>query len=213
MAIEHSGLKKAEIARRMGVHPNRITPLTKTTKDSRFSPALAKVTGVNLNWLVSGEGSMLDKEPVQTNTETLKSVPLVNWENGEELADALLAGHDQVVTYAAEAFDLDYAHAPDSAGEQAFGMMMEGISMEAPPGVYPSLQRGAILIFDPSADQGTNDFGLVKVADASEWIVRKVIREPNGKYSLVATNPSFPTLTNIEVEHIIWMIGGYLPLI
>lgn len=83
---------------------------------------------------------------------------------------------------------------PANCGINAFAVVMEGKSMEAPQGEVSFLE-GDILIFDPELTPKSGDYVLVKEANkeanSDSAILRMYVKEPRG-FILKSANPQYP---------------------
>jgi transcriptional regulator with XRE-family HTH domain len=74
-ALNYAGLSQAELSERINVSESTVSQWlsgeTKTIKSSNASK-VARACGVNLNWIATGEGSMLGK---QTSPNSLENSP------------------------------------------------------------------------------------------------------------------------------------------
>ncbi|MCA0404162.1 MAG: helix-turn-helix transcriptional regulator [Proteobacteria bacterium] len=84
-ALEHCKMKKADLARAIGVKPQVIQFLCNSqTQSSRFTFEIAIALGLNAQWLATGEGTMLViDDPKQQFLTTYKKVPLLDSSNLE----------------------------------------------------------------------------------------------------------------------------------
>lgn len=65
LVLDVLGLTQTELAEKCGAGPQAINNIIRQGQPIRedFARTVRRLTGVNLNWLLSGEGPMLKKEP------------------------------------------------------------------------------------------------------------------------------------------------------
>lgn len=186
LARKHAKLTQTQLARLADIKSqSTIAELEKTGLGSTFAPALARVTGVSVDWLATGKGHML---PVE-NTRPIsakKKVPLISWVqagNWCEVEDVFAAGE-------ADEWESAYQSTP---GDNAFALLVSGDSMTSP---YPgelSFPPGTIIIVDPARASGPGDYVVAKDVSTQQATFKRLTFD-GGRWFLKPLNPTYPTL-------------------
>jgi SOS-response transcriptional repressor LexA len=185
-ARKHAKLTQTQLAKLANIKSqSTVAELERSGLGSAFTPALARVTGVSVDWLANGVGHML---PVE-NTSPIsprKRVPLISWVQAgswSEVQDVFAAGE-------ADEWESAYSSMP---GESAFALLVKGDSMTSP---YPgelTFPPGTIIIVDPGRGAGPNDFVLAKDVSTQGATFKKLVFD-GGRWFLKPLNPTYPTI-------------------
>lgn len=161
-AREHAGLKKADVARELGVSRTAISNWDSGKSDSMRSGLLsqfATLTGVSIVWLINGTGNMLD------NPETVVCIKTVNTAASFSIPSSVLTKLGVSVSEI-ESFEVE----DDS--------------------LAPELPRHSVLLINKQLTS-VNDGAFYAFRINGRVTVRKVFRTSNG-FMLRPTNSLFP---------------------
>lgn len=202
MCMDRLGLpargRQAYLKNRFGVSQ----PTAKDWLDGKFMPARDKLVrmqkdfGVNLEWLLAGEGEMLPDESRPVNGSVLvhgapdmREVPLISFVEAGVWSDS---NDPYPRGQGMEAIGID----PELAAHLsrvAFALKIEGHSME------PEFQPGDVIVVDPNIQPRPGDLVVAKL-DGEEKATFKKYRDRgldtdgNRVIELVPLNPDYPTL-------------------
>lgn len=196
LAMEHSGVKQAQLARTCGVKPPSVHGwLSGKSKFLRGENLLraAHVLGVNQQWLATGEGLMIP--PTNTGPARLSlgkdeepefwaatgAVPLISWVRAgawHEVADPYAVGDAE-----------EWLPCPVKHGPRTYCLRVRGDSMNNPGG-RPSYANGDIIFVDPDRGSNHGDRVIVRLDDQAEATFKQLHIE-DGRKMLKALNPDW----------------------
>ncbi|HTY01391.1 MAG TPA: S24 family peptidase [Bacteroidota bacterium] len=186
-ARENKGTDQIALAGKVGVATRTLQRWEKgeQTPDGLAITALAKATGVQPNWLLTGEGEMY---PVPSRPDNVYPLPgsarrrtkLVDL----PLISAVPAG--KVATIFHPDYADDYVTVDDIRDPSAFALKVKGQSMS------PRIEDGDVVIVSPQQEARSGDICVVRVN--GEDTLKKVKFE--GIYiHLIPLNPDFEPVT------------------
>ena len=180
---ERLGLSQTEIASRMGMKLPRVSNWFqgRNYPRKRERVDLARILGVNLSWLIQGEGEpeiKIEESPAPYGGFVFpREVGIVSWSH---------AG--QAASYEEIPKDWREKVATSSRDRRAFGVVVEGDCMA------PKYLPGDILIVEPSHEPRNGKPVVAKLVDDAVQ-VRVYTRMPGGKIRLASLKPDiYPTL-------------------
>lgn len=146
---------------------------------------MAERLGVNVNWLLTGQGEMLTSALGESNVEIgpdiRGAVPEISW---------VQAGAWCEVIDLFEPGDADHWWpCPVPHGPHTYVLRVRGNSMTAPHGI--SFPDGELIFVDPDVPPENGRFVIVKLEDTQEATFKKLVIEGKDMY-LEALNPSWP---------------------
>jgi phage repressor protein C with HTH and peptisase S24 domain len=195
------GLSQSEIASRLGTNTGRVNHWFSGRNFPRIAERvrLAELLGVNLDWLIKGEG------PVEKNLQTL-SEPAASYGTDaiifpREVGVVSWSHAGQAASYEEIPKDWRDKVATTSRDRKAFGVVVEGDCME------PKYLHGDILIIEPSSEPRNGKPVVAKLKDDAVQ-VRIFTKMPGGKIRLATMKPEiYPTLDHSPADfHWIWPV-------
>jgi repressor LexA len=169
---KRAGLTQVELAEKLGIAYPTLNKYERghRTPDAALLNRVAKLLGCNPGWLLSGERTDIDAQPVSNEVPTA-STPVLN-----RIPDSF-PEHVQEET-------AEYISLPGiPAGSYSF--IVKGESMS------PAIRENDYVIFKPVDEVKSGDIVLVN----NEWgesILRRYCRK-NSKTYLVSDNPEYPS--------------------
>jgi len=186
-ARENKGAEQATLASKIGVATRTLQRWEKgdQTPDGLAITALAKATGVQPNWLLTGEGEMY---PVPSRPDNVIPLPGTNRRRTKlvelPLISAVPAG--KVATIFHPDYSDDYVTIDDIRDPSAFALKVKGQSMS------PRIEDGDVVIVSPQQEARSGDICVIRVN--GEDTLKKVKFE--GIYvHLIPLNPDFEPVT------------------
>jgi SOS-response transcriptional repressor LexA len=189
-ALDRRGLTQAQLARATGVDEATISALIKRDSTrSDFASKLAAGLGVQLPWLLSGDGHSGLEHSLHENVEPYpirrSRLPLISWVSAGLKGDA----NDPYAPGNAEAFiDFD-----SDASSSAFCLRVRGDSMVRPDGSEPSFPDGCIIGVEPRRKPKSLEFAVFRFNDSDEATFKQYVVD--GPLRLLKPlNPSYPNI-------------------
>ncbi len=186
-ARENKGADQISLAAKIGVAARTLQRWEKgeQTPDGLAITALAKATGVQPNWLLTGDGEMY---PVPSRPDNVYPLPGANRRRAKlvdlPLISAVPAG--KVATIFHPDYADDYVTVDDIRDPSAFALKVKGQSMS------PRIEDGDVVIVSPQQEARSGDICVVRVN--GEDTLKKVKFE--GTYiHLIPLNPDFEPVT------------------
>ncbi len=186
-ARENKGADQATLAGKVGVATRTLQRWEKgdQTPDGLALTALAKVTGVQPNWLLTGGGEMY---PVPSRPDNVYPLPGASRRRTKlvdlPLVSAVPAG--KVATIFHPDYTDDFVTVDDIRDPSAFALKVKGQSMS------PRIEDGDVVIVSPQQEARSGDICVVRVN--GEDTLKKVKFE--GVYiHLIPLNPDFEPVT------------------
>lgn len=130
------------------------------SKNTLKAVELAQLFGVNVNWLVTGQGEMTDNknyglgnvEPVPNNfDERTRYAPVLNYVQAGVFTEIGDNGYDEYLAYN-----------NDKVSDNAYWLIVKGDSMT------PDFQEGDLLLVDANRQPKSGDYVIAKIADENE---------------------------------------------
>lgn len=188
-ARKHAGLTQVELSKRTGIPQSTISTAERLGHGSSETSIYAKACGVDVHWLATGDGQMLDKNIPVTNTgvsnieavEVTRGVPLISWVKAGTWADV----SDPFQPGDAE----EWLPCPVRHGPRTYAVRVRGESMFNPGG-RPSYSDGDILFVDPDREAQPGDRVIVRLDDNAEATFKQLVVE-DGRRLLKALNPEW----------------------
>lgn len=193
-AIEADGRTKTAIAEAIGVHPPALSRWLKgSPPEMTHATKIAKVLNVNVQWLLTGEGEMVEIQAA-SNARILESVadiftgtvPVISWAHaGAAASYEELPPHwqDRIPTMCKSA--------------RAFGLIVEGDSMT------PQCLPGDIVTVDPDIELRNGCLVVAKMKNDGVML-RRFTRIDSGRVKLIAYNTLYPS-TEHELAEFHWI--------
>lgn len=186
-ARENKGAEQATLSAKIGVATRTLQRWEKgeQTPDGLAITALAKATGVQPNWLLTGEGEMYQ---VPSRPDNVIPLPGTNRRRTKlvelPLISAVPAG--KVATIFHPDYSDDYVTVDDIRDPSAFALKVKGQSMS------PRIEDGDVVIVSPQQEARSGDICVIRVN--GEDTLKKVKFE--GIYvHLIPLNPDFEPVT------------------
>jgi len=171
-ARERYHITQAALAKKVGVSRISVTQWesgsTKGLKPRNLLAA-ARVLGVDVNWLVYGNGPM--RRPA---TYAITRVPVVSWDDAGRFDDVVREG--ECAEYVDAAFD---------PTDQLFAAVMPDNSME------PTIPKGATLVVDAGMESEHLDYVIAIHELSGDVSCRQLVRDGGRRY-LKAENHAYP---------------------
>jgi repressor LexA len=191
------GLDQKTLAARVDVATRTIQRWENSEQvpDSNYLMRVAKATGVNPHWLLTGTGTMTEQKGSNVMTLStaryrkvgLTSVPLLSSVPGG--APSLMFHPDHVEKY----ITVDDVYDPN-----AFALEVRGNSMA------PKIEDGDIIVVSPKLEPRSGDICVVRVSD--EDTVKRVKLEEQFVH-LIPLNPEFePVAVRRRDVEVIWKV-------
>lgn len=182
--ISHSGFQKYLA----GAEPTR-----------KVLIALADAAGVDLQWLITGRGAMLNREHRDWPENSLTLLPLYRDGQPEECEISNAAEEEKLVQLA---FCREWLGKHGFNPEHLATMRVEGDSME------PTMRSGDTLVVDRQPGRIV-DGELYVIRDNGSLLIKRLQRQLGGKVKLISDNLKYPqidaTVEELDiVGHVIW---------
>lgn len=212
--IENQGIKQRDIAKKLNVSPSYISGVKRNIKglDDKSLDVWANLLGVNRNWLLTGEGSML-KETAQADnnatfvasyiTEELVYLPLITTSAVASFDENLHHATNEIDTYPVyvakgETFDINKHIIIDVSGDS----------------MYPTINdKAKVLCERIKPEQWANipNEKVVAVIYGSSFIIKRLLKNNlaiNNSLTLLADNRKYgeTTLQRCEIRAIFRVI-------
>jgi SOS-response transcriptional repressor LexA len=169
-AIRVLNISQSELARRIGIKPQAIQYLcTSNATRSKFVFDIADALGINVDWLLAGQGKMLEGT-IPTEDITTKA-PLIEW---SQITD-WLEGGDQTIK------PISYINTQLDFNKKCYALKIMDCSMA------PRFEIGTLLIIDPESTPRENDFVIVATKFSENPIIRQLIKK-NESLTLMPSN-------------------------
>lgn len=165
-AMRTLDISQSELARRIGVKPQAIQYLcTSNATRSKFAFDIADALRINADWLVAGQGKMMEHRIAECTTRT----PLIDW---SQILFWLENGNVDTATHVTTQLNLS---------KKCYAVKINESSMT------PRFEIGTVLIIDPETVVRENDYVIVATKFSEAPIIRQLIRK-NEKLNLVPAN-------------------------
>lgn len=175
-AIEYSNLTQSQVEKALNLRQHSISEMVRGVVKNpklRVLVELAKITKVDLRWLVTGEGRMVEQEPIRYKEEDLVMVPILG---------RIPAGNP---SYAEEVRDGSVPALKSDVPEDAFALKVDGESM------VPELENGDIVIVVPVQLEELRGKGeMVAVRIHTDTLIKRFYKNEK-EIRLVSTNPNY----------------------
>ena len=174
-ARKDAGISQLEVAKACKVSRNAVTQWEAIDPKKRTEPSIDKlvsislITGWTISELVGGKKSIHKK-----------GVPVISWPQAGEWNEAI------------DLFAAGYAKeyiAHINGGPNVYALRVQGHSMTAPCGVYPSFPEGYFIHVDPEQLPSHNDYVIARATDDDVVILRQY-KEGETPY-LFPLNPDY----------------------
>ncbi len=184
-ARKQAGLTQSQLAKAVGMSQGTYAELEKTGQGSSYTPAIAGVCNVSVEWLAYGQGSINN---TNRNVGDAKSpageVPLISWVQAgawHETADSFQPGD-------AERFlPIFRGHS-----SKTYALRVRGDSMTATHG--KSYPQGSFIIVDPAKLSPVNGDRIIAKLQGSDEVTFKVFKDEDGRKWLSPLNTSHPPI-------------------
>lgn len=186
IARERAQLSRVQLAKALGVSLTSVGYWEAGTTTPRMPriAKIARVTGVDANWLAVGIGGPEWLGELAHAGDANREVPLISW------------------VQAGSWMDTDDPYPPGEAdtwvqyrgklSDSAFALVVRGDSMTAPTGL-PTFPEGTIIVVDPEEQADHRDFVIAKLGDREEATFKQLVMEGDRRY-LAPLNPRYPVL-------------------
>ena len=185
-ARKHADLTQVQLSNITGIPQSTISTAERLGHGSTETVIYAKACGVDVHWLATGQGTMLQLAQNVTQVKIRSRVPLIS----RVQAGAFQGIEDMFQPGEADEYVDVYE---SSVSGNAFALRVEGDSMESPyPGDH-SFPPGTILIVDPNKAAGAGDFVIAKDVATQMATFKKLVHDA-GRWFLKPLNPAYPTV-------------------
>lgn len=215
LAVEHAGVEDTQeaLATRLGVSGVMIWSYRNGDKLPRMNTAvrISKALGVNVNWLMTGDGPMTSAPESKKTISRPDAEPLGYRAHRMPLISTVSAGiwcesPDEFGPGDAE----EWLPLPDDAGPRSFALRVDGDSMTSPYPGQRSYPHGCIVYVDPDRPV-TNGCRVVAKTPDNEYTF-KTYTQDAGRHYLKPINPQYPMIEVTDHVHICGVIfGTYMP--
>ncbi|MEO1986641.1 MAG: helix-turn-helix transcriptional regulator [Martelella sp.] len=176
----------AEAARNCGISESTLRSYKKSVPAADMIPKLANGLGVNILWLLTGDGP---ESPAKPEISGLPAALIDDFALVQKLELEASAGNGAVAAYdpGAEyiAFQASWLRAHDVNPSAARVLNVHGDSME------PTIRHGDVLLVDTSIDHIKDNAIYVLTWDNSVF-VKRVHKRINGSLQLISDNTLYP---------------------
>jgi SOS-response transcriptional repressor LexA len=190
---------QTELALAVGVKPQAIQYLCKSGKGSTHTGKIAKLCGVNSDWLSDGEGEMLlvneshneyiahtDTPNIIAGPELKGEVPLISWVQAGDWCEAI----DLFSPGDAER----WLPCPVNHSDKTFILRVQGSSME------PEYRDGDLIFVDPLVEASHNSDIIVRLENSNTATFKR-LQIVDGKQYLSPINRDWPEQVIQVTEH------------
>jgi SOS-response transcriptional repressor LexA len=183
-AREKIGMSQTALAEAVGIRQPTISDLEKGgNQGTKKLNAIAKVLGVNLDWLEYGgtlESQPVPQAPNVTPVELYPRIPLIN--------SVQAGGWGQLIDLSQIEDEIEWIHSSRPARRHTFALKVQGESMT------PNFPHGAVIIVEPDEIVQHGRFVVAKRAQDTETTFKQYVQEDLGKAYLKPLNPQYPLL-------------------
>lgn len=188
-ARRHGKVTQADLAKKLGIDQSSISNLESgKSASSSYSYQIAKICGVNPDWLVMGIGEMVEKvglaEP-DGSYEVMpgpaigqEKIPIISYVRAGDFCEA------EDPFEPGEADDW-LPFRPPGAGPRTYALRVEGESND------PRIRNGEVVIVDPDRPPDPGKYVVAKRHSDSK-VTLKQLSIAEGEYFLKPGNPNWP---------------------
>ncbi len=174
-AREHRGLTQGELADAIDWSQQALSTLEKRdSKKSAYSSQIAEALDININWLMNGNGSMLDKED-----KPRKAINLIKYVPVKGTAQMGDEGYWVELDYMGNGGD-GYLEV-NNASDEAYVIRAVGDSM------FPALRSGWYIVFDPKRDPCAGEYVHIVLTDGRNMI-KEFVSSQHGVLTVISVN-------------------------
>lgn len=177
-------LTQAQLSKQVGMAQGTLAELERVGTGSSFTPAIADICGVNVNWLAYGRGEMTPTTNVKAADLGAKRVPLISYVQAgtwTEASDPYTTGEGS-----------EMLQTDSDISRSAFALEIKGDSM------LPEFRPGDRVIIDPDVEPQPGDFVVAKNGENEATFKKYRPRgaSPEGVtiFELVPLNEDYPTM-------------------
>ena len=210
-ARKYAKLTQAELAERIGVTQVTISDLERgKNASSTFSFDMARLCGVNPEWLINGKGEMIpsiqkinpvgfDANVIENDERLSRFAPVISWVQAGNWKEAQQP-------YSVESADeWEQVSATDSAN--TFWLRVTGDSMTSPYGV--SVPEGSLIKVDPEKPYFNGSFVVARVVNEAtghyEATFKKLVSDA-GRQTLMPLNDRYDKISVSESCEIVGVV-------
>ena len=201
--IENQGIKQRDIAKKLNVSPSYISGVKRNIKglDDKSLDVWANLLGVNRNWLLTGEGSML-KETAQADNNATFVAPYIT---------SAVASFDENLHHATNEIDTYPVYV---AKGETFDINKHVVIDVSGDSMYPTINdKAKVLCEKVKPEQWANipNEKVVAVIYGSSFIIKRLLKNNlaiNNSLTLLADNRKYgeTTLQRCEIRAIFRVI-------
>jgi SOS-response transcriptional repressor LexA len=209
-ARKHAGLTQGELAAKLGINQVSISDLERgKSQSSSHAYKMALICKVTPDWLIMGEGSMLDDpatvqahgSDVEPGPDMPGSIPIISYIQAGEFCEAV------------DLFQPGYAEdflpiRPANAGPHVYALRVEGRSN------HPVIQDGEVVIVDPDKPADSGKFVVAK-RHSDGHVTLKQLKYSEGVPYIEAANENWPDrIIRVDGDWSICgvVVGKYQPM-
>ena len=198
--IENQKVKQSDIAKKLNVSPSYISSVKRNLKglDDKSLDVWANLLGVNRNWLLTGEGSML-KETAQADNNAIFVAPYIK----DELiylplfsvpALASFMDNTSQATGTIETYPVYVAKGEAYTKDKHIVIEVKGESM------YPTINNKAMILcekVEPEQWDNVQSEQIIAIVYDNSFTIKRVLRNnlaTTNTLTLSADNPKYGTL-------------------
>lgn len=162
-ALQKTGISQAELARKIGVKRQAIQYLCKTqTTKSKLSHDIAEALGINIDWLISGEGNILLENSLEYEfLSKQKIIPILRWSQIYAWLDNSL-DDDKITGWTASIHNIN---------KKSFCIKLKDNAMA------PKFDINTEIIIDPNKSLKLPCYALIYINKIHEIVFRQFIQK------------------------------------
>ncbi len=178
-------VSRADFAKGLDVALNSIIRYEKEQRvpDADFILAICEKYGIQLNWLLKGEGSkylgQANTEPLGLGPQPVAYYPLISWVQAgqwQEVIDNYQPGDGEAMVGSTRKF-----------GDRTFCLRVVGDSME------PKVPESSIIFVDPDHGATNGSLAVVRLDEEHQATFKKLVMDGDRQF-LTPINPRYPVM-------------------
>lgn len=189
--VNHLGIKMKDFERRCNLSSGYVTSMRKGFGEQKLNNVLKAYPQLNREWLLYGEGEMLNEQATPTKKE--EGIPFLD---GEQVRAGALSGYGQPLT------TVDTIRLPElSWREGDFAVKANGRSMLDPLHPEYSIPDGAIVVLRPWMDRNIHWGEMYCIYTYEGYAIKRIMRGDDDEHIKCVSNNEAEGFEPYQVEH------------